>query len=77
MVLVGAEYPPQCLRQVAAPSPRVVDGGLEEEWDKACGHYVLPDLVERKVPLHAVAATRRRGVEENVAALWADMVERE
>ena len=53
-VLVSHENAPQCIGQVAAPSPLVVDGGLEEEWDEACGHDVVPDLVERKVLLDAV-----------------------
>ena len=63
-VLVGAKYPPQCLRQAAAPGLRVDNDGLEEEWDEACGHDVLPDLVQRKVLLDAVGrneATRGGG----------------
>ena len=62
--LVGRENAPQRLCKVTAPSPCVVDGGLEEEWDEACGHDVLPDLVERKVLLDAVGrseAMRGRG----------------
>ena len=53
-VLIGDENAPQCLRQLAAPNPRVVDGLLEEERDEARGHHVLPDPVERKVLLDAV-----------------------
>ena len=63
-VLIGDQNSPQCLRQVTAPSSRVIDGGLEEEWDKARGHDVLPDLVQRKVLLDAVGrneATRGGG----------------
>jgi hypothetical protein len=53
-VFIGDENTSQCLRQLAAPSARVVDGGLEEEWNKAPGHDVLPDLVERNDLLDAV-----------------------